>query len=61
MPGRVTYVEGVAKRPCLKCGKRVLSTKYHRICPRCHRENERIRERLVRVDLPVAGTSSLAS
>lgn len=61
MAGRATFLEDLVRRPCLKCGKKMLTTKYHRICPRCHRENERVRERLVRVELPVGDTGSLAA
>jgi len=60
MPSRVTFMEELVRRPCLKCGKKMLTTKYSRICPRCHRENEYVRERLVRVELPVGRMDSLA-
>ena len=46
MPSRVMLLEEKAWKRCLKCGTRMFTTSSIRICPGCHRQNDRIVDRL---------------
>jgi len=52
MPGHVVLLEARAWKRCLKCGRPMFTTSYIRICPPCHRKNDRIMDRLVHVACP---------
>jgi Zn finger protein HypA/HybF involved in hydrogenase expression len=52
MPSRVMLLEEKAWKRCLKCGTRMFTTSSIRICPGCHRQNDRVLDRLARVACP---------
>jgi hypothetical protein len=47
-------------RPCLKCSKKIFTDPYHRICPLCTLENEKVSSREARVTWAAAETLALA-
>ena len=52
MPSRVMLLEEKAWKRCLKCGTRMFTTSSIRMCSTCHRQNDRVLDRLVRIACP---------
>ena len=49
MPSQVTLLEPRSWKRCLKCGARMFTTNSVRVCAGCHRRNDHLLDRLVRV------------